>query len=45
MEQQGQENALMLLDPPGTTCESLEIWIIRGILTRADTVVDSNSLI
>ena len=45
MEQQGQENALMLLDPPGTTCESLGIWSIRGILKRADTVVDSNSLI
>lgn len=45
MEQQGQQNAQMLLDPPGTTCECLTTARNGGMLTRADTVVDSNSLI
>lgn len=45
MEQQGQENALMLLDPPGTTCEFPATVRDTGMLTRIDTVVDANSLI
>lgn len=45
MEQQGHQNAQMLLDPPGTTCECLTTVRNGGMLTRADTVVDSNSLI
>lgn len=45
MEQQGQENAQMLLDPPGTTCEFAAIAGDTGMLTRIDTVVDANSLI